>query len=168
MNSFHRLLCQLWSNYFLLVIVALGGWSNNRSNNTWLPLLELKYLLTPPPYLISTMLWLTSEFKNNFRQFFGDPIECDAGAVRSFFRLSFPHHRSEMYVCTHIEVTNYEKWKSQFLRISWKLYFIRQANAAVEQDVLDSYCWMYSTWNVPRWFTMMLSSNNYCLRKRES
>ena len=118
--------------------------------------------------LISTMLWLTSAFKNNFRQFFGDPIECDAGAVRSFFRLSFPHHRSEMYVCTYIEVTNCEKWKSQFFRISWKLYFIGQANAAVEQDVLDSYCWMYSTWNVPRWFTMMLSSNNYCLMNRES
>ena len=73
--------------------------------------------------------------KINSRQFFGDPIECDAGAVRDFF--------------------------SHFL------IFIGQANAAVEQDVLDSYCWMYSTWNVPRWFTMVLSSNNYCLRKRE-
>ena len=47
--------------------------------------------------------------------------------------------------------------KVQFFRISWKLYFIGQANAAVEQDVLDSYCWMYSTWNVPRWFHMMIT-----------
>jgi len=55
-------------------------------------------------YKYTTSLLLLCSAGTTARQFFGDPIECDAGA----------------------------------------------ANAGVEQDVLDSYCWMYSTWNIPR------------------
>ena len=25
-----------------------------------------------------------------------------------------------------------------------------QARGGIEQDVLESYCWMYSTWNIPK------------------
>ena len=28
--------------------------------------------------------------------------------------------------------------------------FVFQARGGIEQDVLESYCWMYSTWNIPK------------------
>ena len=42
--------------------------------------------------------------KQQFRQFFGSPIQCDAGSAKD----------------------------------------------GIEKEVLESYCWMYSTWNIPR------------------
>ena len=27
---------------------------------------------------------------------------------------------------------------------------LSQARGGIEQDVLESYCWMYSTWNIPK------------------
>lgn len=28
--------------------------------------------------------------------------------------------------------------------------FVLQARGGIEQDVLEAYCWMYSTWNIPK------------------
>ena len=28
--------------------------------------------------------------------------------------------------------------------------FFPQARGGIEQDVLEAYCWMYSTWNIPK------------------
>jgi len=55
-------------------------------------------------YKCSTVLLVLSSALVTARQFFGQPIQCDAGA----------------------------------------------ANGGVEKEVLESYCWMYSTWNIPR------------------
>ena len=29
-------------------------------------------------------------------------------------------------------------------------YYLLQARGGIEQDVLESYCWMYSKWNIPK------------------
>jgi len=54
-------------------------------------------------YKVTTSLLLVCSVLVTARQFFGEPIQCDAGA----------------------------------------------ASDGVEKDVLNSYCWMYSTWNIP-------------------
>ena len=53
--------------------------------------------------------------KNNFRQFFGEPIQCDAGSQSD----------------------------------------------GVEGDVLNSYCWMYSMWNIPPDFKEMMKKFSF-------
>ena len=48
----------------------------------------------------------------NFRQFFGEPIQCDAGS----------------------------------------------ASDGIDSGVLNSYCWMYSTWNIPQTYKVVLQT----------
>jgi len=55
-------------------------------------------------YSYTTALLVTFSAATAARQFFGNPIECDAGSARG----------------------------------------------AVDQGALESYCWMYSTWDIPR------------------
>jgi len=55
-------------------------------------------------YKCTTVLLILSSVLVTARQFFGSPIQCDAGSAKD----------------------------------------------GIEKEVLESYCWMYSTWNIPR------------------
>jgi len=55
-------------------------------------------------YKCTTVLLILSSVLTTAKQFFGSPIQCDAGSAKD----------------------------------------------GIEKEVLESYCWMYSTWNIPR------------------
>jgi len=55
-------------------------------------------------YKCTTVILILSSVLTTAKQFFGSPIQCDAGSARD----------------------------------------------GIEKEVLESYCWMYSTWNIPR------------------
>ena len=46
------------------------------------------------------------------------------------------------------------KWISRsvgrFIYLKYLTNIVSQANGGIEQAVLDAYCWMYSTWNIPQ------------------
>ena len=65
-------------------------------------------------YKVTTSLLLVCSVLCTFKQFFGEPIQCDAGA----------------------------------------------ASDGVEGDVLNSYCWMYSSWNIPPKYKGSCSAGN--------
>lgn len=45
----------------------------------------------------------------------------------------------------------YEYFKNYFIVFFWFFTICAlQARGGIEQDVLEAYCWMYSTWNIPK------------------
>ena len=71
-------------------------------------------------YKATTTYLILSSVLATAKQFFGSPIQCDAGSVSWNFKKIHSWHNS------------------------------LQAKDGIEKEVLESYCWMYSTWNIPR------------------
>ena len=70
-------------------------------------------------YKATTTYLILSSVLATAKQFFGSPIQCDAGSVSWYFK-------------------KINSW-----------YNSLQAKDGIEKEVLESYCWMYSTWNIP-------------------
>lgn len=45
---------------------------------------------------------------------------------------------------------------------------IFQARGGIEQDVLEAYCWMYSTWNIPKEYKGACSGGDQVATSRQS
>ena len=92
-------------------------------------------------------------------QLFGDPIQCDL--VKEFFSVKLKYYQKIVKIFLAIisrKKTNY------IIKINFNhnLYFFSQTGDEVSEKVLKSYCWMYSTFNIPKEFT------GQCARKSQS
>ena len=85
-------------------------------------------------YKATTSILIACSVLVTMTQFFGSPIQCDAGSV-------------------------YEKTIS-----SNDLVYV-QASGGVEKDVLESYCWMYSTWSIPPKYKGVCSAHGVSQKK---
>ena len=45
---------------------------------------------------------------------------------------------------------NCKNKSSEFFRLCYNLLLVFKANGGIERAVLDAYCWMYSSWNIPQ------------------
>lgn len=70
-------------------------------------------------------------------------------------KLTIHHHLKHIYISVSFLVSPLPamlgRWVLRLCRWSWwQCWVCLQANGGIERAVLDAYCWMYSSWNIPQ------------------